>query len=172
MAAGGASSPRRKSMRSYGWGRPLDVDDHRLHGGQSQQIDFPLRFFSLTTEATGAAAYRQGHGRRDGNAREWPHGRAETPAHGAVARITTEDPQEIDRAGRLGVVTDLASRRRPISAWPRKCRVVSARKCRVRKWRCSSRQRLDDRFACQLLGLDVLAAAAIDVAHVELLGRV
>ena len=117
--------------RARGAGRcdPLDVDDHRLHGGQSWPIDYRVGFFSLTTAATGAAAYwTEPWTTPTGMRREWPHGRAETAAHGAVARRTTEDPQEIDRAGRHGVVTDLASRRTPISAWPRKCRVVSARK--------------------------------------------
>jgi len=47
----------------------MDVDDQRLHGGQSWQIDNRRGFFSSKSAATGTAAYRQSLGRRDGNAR-------------------------------------------------------------------------------------------------------
>jgi hypothetical protein len=92
---------------------PMDADDHRLHGGQSWQIDYRRGFFSSTTEATGTAGYRQSLERRDGNV---PHGRAETAVHGAVARMTTTSLQEMTVRARHGVVADLASRRTPISS--------------------------------------------------------
>ena len=43
-----------------------------------------------------------------------PHGRAETAAHSAVARMTTKSPQEITVRVRHGVLADLALRRTPI----------------------------------------------------------
>jgi hypothetical protein len=79
----------------------MDADDHRLHGGQSWPIDYRLGFFSSTTEAT---AYRQSLGRRDGSAPRMPQGRAETAVHGAAARMTTNDPQEMTVRARHVVV--------------------------------------------------------------------
>src|ERR1700680_1214061 len=95
---------------------PMDADDHRLHGGQSWQIDYRRGFFSSTTAATGMAAYRQSLGRRDGNARA---DGSRSRGNGGTRRCDSDDgkggPQEMTVRGRLGVGADLASRGTPIS---------------------------------------------------------
>jgi hypothetical protein len=52
------------------------------------------------------------------------HGRAETAALGAVARMTAKGPQEKTALARLGVVADLASRRTPVSCPGPRGRIV------------------------------------------------
>jgi hypothetical protein len=103
--------------RARGAGRcdPMDVDDHRFHGGRSWPIDAagdslvrrPQRLArpsidSALDDATGMRA-------------RMPHGRAETAVHGAVARMTTKGSAGNDRAGAsrhcggFGVEANLAS---------------------------------------------------------------
>jgi hypothetical protein len=77
----------------------MDVDDHRLHGGQSWPIDYRLGFFSSTTVATCTAAYRQSLGRRDGNARA---DASRSRGNGGTRRCGSDDDKASagnDRAG-------------------------------------------------------------------------
>ena len=85
----------------------MDVDDHRLHGGQPWPIDNRLGFFSSTRRLARAPVDRALDDATGMRAR-MPHGRAEMAVHGVMARMTTKGPQEMTVRARHGVVADLS----------------------------------------------------------------
>jgi len=89
-----------------------------------------------------------------------PHGRTETAAHGAVARMTTKGPQEMTVRARLGVVADERRGEHPFRARPFKCRVV--RFARKRFARPDPR-RPHDRHAGRFRGMRYVDQQSLDL---------